>query len=119
MDPSSEFAPLMRRIRLWQIALGLAGLAYFTLRYGTRGAAGFLLGSAASVLSFYLLERTAFGVAANAARSLLLGLRFFLIGGALYAILQLYEVHTPALAAGVCLSVLAVTLANLYDWFRS
>ena len=99
------------------LALALAGLIGFTLKDGRRGALGFTIGALASALSFWLLERLTTRLTTG--RSILLGLRFLLIGGGLYAILRFNEVNTSAVAAGLLISVTAVTLANLYDWFRS
>ena len=103
-------------------ALAVAGLAGFWVKDGARGLLGFALGAAASAVSFWLLERMTGGLESGRIgrlRALLLGLRFLIIGGILYAILRMQEVRVSAVAAGLLLSVTAVTLANLYDWFRS
>jgi len=122
----SEFAALEKRIAMWMAALGAIGLAGFAWRQGTRGAFGFLAGSAASTLSFWLLHRltgnleaAATGQRVSAGRVALLSLRFLIVGIGLYAILRAYEVSLTGVAAGLLLTVAAITLANFYDWFRS
>lgn len=123
-DPGAR--ALIRRTRLWMIALYLLGVAGFAFKEGARGALGFTLGAAASAISFWFLHRMAAGLEAAAhgrvsspAKTALYSLRFLLIGGTLYAILRVYEVSLTAVAAGLFLTVAAITLANLYDWFFS
>ena len=122
MESKTEFAPLLARIHMWMGALAVVGLTGFGVKDGLRGLLGFALGASASALSFWLLERMTGGLergGISRVRALLLGLRFLIIGAILYAILRLHEVSVSAIAAGLLLSVTAVTLANLYDWFRS
>jgi hypothetical protein len=106
--------------------LGVLGLAGSAALQGTRGFLGFLTGAVASALSFWLLHRltgnveaAATGGRVSALRVALLSLRFLVVGAGVYAILKTYEVSPSAVAAGLCLTVAAVTLANLYDWFRT
>jgi hypothetical protein len=117
---------LLRRVHLLMAVLGAAGLLGFAVAQGLRGFLGFLAGAGASTLSFYLLHRTtaalekaATGGSASTLSTVFFSLRLLLIGGALYAIVKSYEVSLTGLAAGLLLSVAAVTLANLYDWFHS
>jgi len=107
-------------------ALGAIGIAWFSWREGVSGAFGFLTGAVASAISFWLLHRLTGNLEAAAAgrhvspgRVALLSLRFLVVGIGVYAILRTYEVSLSGVAAGLLLTVAAITLANLYDWFRS
>jgi hypothetical protein len=121
-----KFSALQQRILIWMVVLGSAGITWFALQEGMRGLAGFLTGAAASSLSFWLLHRLTGNIEAASTgqrvsgfRVLLLSLRFLVVGAGLYGILRTYEVSRSGVAAGLLLTVAAVTLANLYDWFRS
>lgn len=117
---------LISRTRLLMAVLAALGLAVCTALQGRPGFFGFLTGAAASALSFWLLHRLTGNLEAAAAgqpvsplRVALLSIRFLVVGAGVYVILKKYEVSPSAVGAGLCLTVAAITLANLYDWFRS
>jgi hypothetical protein len=117
---------LIARTRLLMAVLGAGGLAASTALQGKPGGFGFLTGAAASAVSFWLLHRltgtleaAAGGESVSPLRMVLLSVRFLVVGAGVYVILKKYEVSPSAVAAGLCLTVAAVTLANLYDWFRT
>jgi len=123
---ADEYAGLLRRIAWLMVGLTVPGLAASAAMWGVKGFFGFLTGAGASALSFWLLHRltgslqdAAAGQRVGAGRVALLSLRFLIVGAGVYVILKTYEVNPSAVVAGLCLTVAAVTLANIYDWIRS
>lgn len=107
----------MRRIALLMITLAAAGtLAWLAFR-GGRAALSFLTGAAVSGVSFWWLQHMVAGLEkavrdgkTPGGKAALHALRIFLLGGSLYVILKLYEVHVPALVTGLLVTVAAITL---------
>ncbi len=111
--------------RILKVCLGVAaaGLLISAVWQGLRGALSFGAGAAISGSSFYMLHRLVREVGSTLAGGrrpgafsvILHGFRFFLLGGAAYAIVRLYEVFLPAFVAGLLVPVTAATLEALYE----
>lgn len=111
--------------RILKVCLGVvaAGLAVSAIWKGAAGALSFGAGASVSGTSFYLLHRLVrdVGKALAGGRGpgvfsvVLHGFRFFLLGGAAYAIVRIYEVFLPAFVAGLLVPVTAATLEALYE----
>lgn len=111
--------------RILKVCLGVvaAGIAISAIWKGLAAALSFGAGAAVSLTSFYLLHRLvrdlgkalAGGRPPGAVSVVFHGFRFFLLGGAAYAIVRIYEVFLPAFVAGLLVPVTAATLEALYE----
>lgn len=108
----------LQRVVRFTIALGLLGAAVAWLRFGPRTAGGFLCGASISILNFWTLERmtvsiTSSGTARGSAG--LFGLRYFMVGGAVYVIVKILEISLMSVLAGLFVSAAAVIVEILYE----
>jgi hypothetical protein len=109
---------VLRRIVRFTIALGLIGGAAAWLRFGPRVAGGFLCGASISILNFWTLERMTFALTSSGTArgsTALFGLRYFLVGGAVYVIVKILEISLMSVLAGLFVSAAAVILEILYE----
>jgi hypothetical protein len=118
-----DYDAVVGRIVKAGLGVAAAGLAASAMWKGLGGALSFGAGAAVSGASFYLLHR----LVRNLGRALtggpgpgpfsviLHGFRFFLLGGAAYAIVRFYDVFLPAFVAGLLVPVTAATLEALYE----
>ncbi len=114
----------LRRIARYMLGLAAAGALAWLAARGLREAASFLAGAAVSGFSFWWLQRMVLGMEeaakggrAKGASAVIHSLRILLLGGVLYVILRVYEVILPALVTGLLVTVAAITLEVLYEWF--
>jgi hypothetical protein len=110
---------LVRIIRVG-MALGVAGTVYAGVRYGTRAAIGFLAGSLLSLFNFHSLRKIAEGLGAGAGAPLggsavFFGLRYFMVGGAIYVIVKVLEISLMSVFAGLFVSAAAIIVEILYE----
>jgi hypothetical protein len=112
----------VERISWLTVALIASGTAISLGIAGWRGGCGFLLGGAASYLSFRALKRTvdSLGPAAGekpprASVAVLLGLRYLLFGLGAYAIVRFSEISLTAALVGLFASAAAVILEILVE----
>ena len=98
--------------------LGVGGAVSATVRWGWRVGLGFLIGSALSYGNFRLWIRMVRGMgeAGSSPRgAVFLGLRYLLVGAAVYAIIGVSEVSLPGVMAGLLTTAAAVVLEIIYE----
>lgn len=124
MNAGLDADAALRRITRILLALAAAGTLAWLAAKGLRGAVSFAAGAAVSGFSFWWLQRLVGGMEeavktgrARGASAVIHSLRILLLGGALYGILRVYEVFVPALVTGLLVTVAAITLEVLYEWF--
>lgn len=115
MAASDAFDGLVRRLGWFILAIGAIGAAVVAIRWGLRPAGAFGFGAAAAYWNMRWLAGT-LRDPGGAATGLLL-LRFGLIGGAAYAILELFGISPLYLLAGLLSASLAVVLEILFQLF--
>ena len=91
-------------------ALAVAGTLTALVRWGWKAGAGFLVGAVLSGLNFLALKRLIdrLAGASSGGRPILLGLRYFLLGGVAYVIVKLTPISLVAMLAGVFVFTAAV-----------
>ncbi|MBI3680159.1 MAG: ATP synthase subunit I [Acidobacteria bacterium] len=108
----------VRRLIWWLTGLGTAALL---AAKGIAWGFGFLLGAAISGGSFHYLHRLVYAINAPGAKkprawkAALMGLRYFLIGGILYAMIKLFGLNLVAVLCGLLVTAAAVLLEILYE----
>lgn len=119
MSGDFSYEDALRRIRLLAVAVGIAGTAALLFAQGVRTASGFLLGAALSLLSFEGLSSLAHAIGGSKKPGLLaamlIGLRYVVIGCALYVIVKILGFSAGAVLAGLLASFGAVILEILYE----
>ncbi len=86
--------------------------------HGWTWSAGWILGSGASMLNFRWLRRVTDRLGTDPARqrkTVLLGLRYLLLGGGAYVILKYTVISLPAALAGMFVPVAAVLIEILFE----
>jgi hypothetical protein len=109
----------LRRVRLFAVAVGVTGSAAFLFAQGLRPAAGFLIGAALSIVNFRGLSMLV-NVLDGAPKpgplaAVLSGLRYLLIGCAVYVIVRFLGVTPAAVVWGLLAAFAAVILEILYE----
>ncbi len=109
----------VRRIRFAMALVTVAGVAVSLWMAGWAGGVGFLLGAAASALSFQWFKELAEAVSGlrrpRVRLIVFLGLRYLLFGAAGYVIVRFFGVNLPAILAGLLVSAAAVVGEILYE----
>jgi len=100
--------------------LGAAGTIAAVAALGPRTAVGFLIGAIISLVNFRWWVSLAGALGGSAkpplrGSAVILGLRYLLVAGAVYAIVKLLEITLAAVLAGLFVSVAAVILEILYE----
>ncbi len=98
--------------------LGVVGSISATVRWGWRAGLGFMVGSALSYGNFRLWIRMVRGMgeAGSSPRgAVFLGLRYLLVGAAVYVIISVSEVSLPAVLAGLLITAAAVVAEIVYE----
>jgi hypothetical protein len=108
--------------RIDRIALGISAafVIGMLLKQGWRGALGGALGAAVSFVNLRLWRRVANSIGADGrapatASPALLGLRYLLLGGVIFVIINYFEVSILAVLAGLLVSVAAVIFEIVYE----
>jgi hypothetical protein len=99
-------------------ALAAAGAIGFGVRRGWTGSAGWLVGAAISALNFRWLRKLTEALGSEDAKprnAVFLGLRWVLIGAALYVIFKYSAISLLAALAGLFVAVVAVILEILNE----
>jgi hypothetical protein len=119
MPPNDQafYESALRRIKLIILILGLTGAVVLAIWKGVRFGGGFLVGAAASYLSFWRWEQVVEGVIAGKARRSpwMLSLRFVVLMAAGYVIIKLTGFNVSAAVTGLLLPGAAVTVEILYE----
>ncbi len=106
-------------MRLLTVAVGLGGTVVLLVRQGVRPAAGFLMGATLSMANFEGLSMLADAVGGTrkpgALAGLLIGLRYLLIGCALYVIVRVLGFAPAVVLAGLLAAFGAAILEILYE----
>jgi hypothetical protein len=109
----------LRRIRVLTWILGAAGTAAFLAAQGPRHGVGFLFGAALSVVNFQGLSMLANALGGSRKPGLLaalfIGLRYVLIGIALYVIVKLLGFAAVPVLSGLLVPFGAAVLEILYE----
>lgn len=107
---------LTRIVRI-SIGLGVLGAMFTLIRHGPRAAVGFQAGAMISILSFHGLRRMVEGMGGggSAPSAAIFGLRYFLVGGAVYVIVKVLEITPMAVLAGLFVPAAAVIIEILYE----
>lgn len=100
--------------------LGVAGTLGAVVWRGRSTGTGFLLGALISMVNLRWWTSLATAVSSSASPPLrgsaaLLGLRYLLVGGAVYVIVKFLEITLAAVLAGLFVSVAAVIIEILYE----
>ncbi len=118
-DDAAQYGRPVARIRRIIVALGILGAVFVSITYGVRNGAGFLLGAAASLFSFWRQQRMveALGPATVAKRPPVrrFMVQFGLLALAGYVIVKYLEVNPLAVVSGLLLAGLAVTGEIIYE----
>jgi len=109
----------LRRIRLLTVAVGAAGTLVALVKLGIRPAVGFLIGATLSVANFEGISMLAHAIGGTqkpkAVATLLIALRYVLIGCALYVIVRILGFTPMAVLAGLLAAFGAVLLEIFYE----
>jgi ATP synthase I chain len=108
------------RILRSTLLLGVAGTVGALIVEGTKGGGGFLVGATVSVLNFAWLKSLTGSLDSSGKRpwrgsAVLLGARYLIAGGVIYAIVKLSGIAVGAVFAGLLVSLAAVILEVLYE----
>jgi hypothetical protein len=116
-NESDVYQRIIRRIRLCILVLGPAGSVALGVFRGPAFAAGFLLGSALSYVSFWRWTKVVDALTGAAKpRSIWLWLlRFAMLIGAGYVIVKYLEVTPVAVFLGLLVSAAAVVISITYE----
>jgi hypothetical protein len=118
MTDDERYRRSVRRMRRTIAILGAAGAVAASIVYGPRAGLGFLLGATASFLSFWRYQRLTESLGPqNATRPRVkrFMIQFALLAGAGYVIVKYLEVNRMALAIGLLVAGVAVTVEILYE----
>jgi ATP synthase I chain len=115
-----NYEQALQRMTRIAAATGVAGVLIVVIWRGPREAAGFLIGAILSMLNFrwWVGIANALGPSGRPpvrAAAMVLFLRYFLIAGAVYAIVKLLEIKVAAVLAGLFVAVAAVLIEILYE----
>ena len=120
MDPGTDrHGGTIRRVLVWHAVLGAAGLLGWLWHGGRVAALSFLVGALAASASFWLLIRFVNALGGDTGRPATViasALRVLLIGGALFVIMHYYNLQTNALATGVGITVVAITIEAIREY---
>jgi hypothetical protein len=116
---SSFYDRALRRIRLLTLVLGAAGTLTLLTIQGSKAGIGFLLGAALSIVNFQGLEMLANALGGTKKPGLLaglfIGLRYILLGIALYVIVRILGFAAVPVLAGLLAPFGAAILEILYE----
>ena len=118
MIDEGHFQRPARRMKRSIVVLGLAGSIASLILAGPRGGLGFLIGATVSFLSFLRYQRLVESFGAEKAprpRMRRFVIQFALLAAAGYVIVKYLEVNRMALAIGLLVAGVAVTLEILYE----
>lgn len=114
-EKTDAFAALVRRLGLFIRWIGLVGTPGVVFQYGWKPAGAFAFG----VIAAYFNMRWLAGALnqPTAPRTAILALRFGLIGGTAYVILETFGISPLFILAGLLAAALAVILEILFQLF--
>jgi hypothetical protein len=119
------YATALARMSRLAAAVGVAGTLGALLWRGPRTAAGFLVGALISMvnLRWWTSLASAIGNTPGSpplrGSAALLGIRYLLVGAAIYVIVKVLEITLAAVLAGLFVSVAAVIIEILFELISS
>ena len=109
----------LRRVRLFAVVVAVTGSAALLFAQGLRPAAGFLLGAGLSIANFrglsMLVNVLGGSPKPGPLAAVLSGLRYLMIGCAIYVIVRFLGVTPAAVVWGLLAAFAAVILEILYE----
>ncbi|MFN7993787.1 MAG: ATP synthase subunit I [Bryobacteraceae bacterium] len=122
MDPDQAlFDAALRRIGRGTLVIAALGCLVLTVFRGWRWGVPFLFGAAASYLNFRWLKKVVDALGGTAGRrpkarfAVIMGLRYLLLAGAAYAIVNFTTLSLPAALIGLFAPVAAVILEIVFE----
>lgn len=114
---------IARRVSRTAVALAAAGAAILALSKGPRWGLSFLVGAALSMASFHLTHLLVLRLGpqdpqkggTSAFKSVLMGLRYAILGAAAYATIEGLGLHLEAVLGGLLVAVAATLVEILYE----
>ena len=108
---------MLRRVKRTILILGLAGAVVLSVSRGFRMGGGFLVGAAASYLSFWRWQKVVEALGPSPVRrsAWLLVFRFIALIAAGYVIIKLTGVNLAAALVGLLVAAAAVTIEIVYE----
>jgi hypothetical protein len=114
-EKTDSFVALVARLGRWIILVGVVSWVYVIVRWGWKGAAGFGFGVIAAYVNMRWLANGL--VRPEGIAAVLLIVRFALVGGAAYVILETFGISPLFVLAGLLSATLAVVLEILFQLF--
>ena len=118
---SDWYARSLKKMEHFAFFIAIAGAALMLVNAGWRTAVGFLCGAAMSHFNFWLWKRVVASVGepgGGDSNTALVGLRYLLIGGAVFAIIRVLDVSALAVLVGLLVTVVAAIAEILRQWIR-
>jgi len=112
----------LANILRWKALLAAAGVILWWLLVDSRHALGFAAGALASAASFYLLRQAsniAAGDKVSASKIGLAALRILIIGTLLFVIIRDYGLPPKAIATGLLVTVVSITIEVIREHFHA
>ena len=121
--PSIEdwYARSLKKMEHYALIIAALGVAVLLVNAGWRTALGFACGAAMSHFNFWLWKRVVANVGEPGGGNLsmgLVGLRYLLIGGAVFAIIKVLDVSALAVLVGLLVTVAAALTEIIRQWIR-
>jgi len=114
-----DYDRALTRIKYLTLLVGLVGTAAIFFTRGGGAAAGFLAGAGISYVNFELLSGLAHVMGASTPKgrawAVLIGLRYAIIGLAVYVIVRILGITPVAVLVGLLAAFAAVILEILYE----
>ena len=114
-QPASTFELSVRRIQIWTAILGAASSVAALAFWDARSSAGLLMGAILSAVNFHLLKRLAQSIggggeagASGSSRAVGFGIRFLVLGAAMFVIMRILEVGPLPVLLGLLIPAGAV-----------
>jgi hypothetical protein len=120
MTDELSFPRASARIGKFMIVVGALGTCGALLLGGWKTGAGFLLGAAISTLNFYWLHQLVAALGSGRKpgnRSVILGFRYLILGGAAYAILRVSPISLKGVLAGLFVLTAALFGEVIFEIF--
>jgi hypothetical protein len=119
-DDDRFYEDALGRIYRWLLVLTVAGAAGASLWRGWRWGLGFLVGAAASLVSFRAIHRIALALgpgdkAPRTKLAVLLGLRYLAFGLAGYLAVRAFATPAASILLGLTVSVAAILIEIAYQ----
>src|SRR5258708_3215778 len=115
------YARSLKKMEHFALIIAVVGIALMLVNAGWRNAVGFACGAAMSHFNFWLWKRVVANVGEPGGGDpnvALVGLRYLLIGGAVFAIIKFLDVSALAVLVGLLVTVAAALAEIVRQWIR-